>query len=218
MSLVLLADIKTYLGIPTLDTTQDAFLTQQEGLISDTVEAYCGRKFLIPGTSYVQSFYVEDYFRGISDLHLLNFPVSEITEVKDGDTIYTVGGGVLDEVRPNFSVGNIFRRRGFFIYGDIVQVTYKAGFAALPSPVASVIMSLVEERYNKKQSGVPLNFGSDVQSISIPGTISVAFDYSLQANDRKTKFGTILGNYLNVLDFYRSERVIVGQGKLSYVV
>jgi len=83
--------------------------------------------------------------------------------------------------------------------------------------VRSVVYSLVEERYNKKLNGVNLNFGSDIQSVSIAGTISVQFDYSLESNTRKIGMGTILGNYVNVLDKYRSERVISGSGRLAYV-
>jgi len=76
---------------------------------------------------------------------------------------------------------------------------------------------LVKERYNKHTSGIDLDFGSDIQSISIPGTISVAYDYSLQNNERKTAFGAILGNYVNTLDYFRSERPLIGSVRLEYV-
>jgi hypothetical protein len=80
-----------------------------------------------------------------------------------------------------------------------------------------VELSIIEERYNKKKSGISLNFGSDVQRVSIAGTISVDFDYSLQSNERVSAYGTILGNYINVLDQYRSERVLTGSGMITYV-
>ena len=73
------------------------------------------------------------------------------------------------------------------------------------------------ERYNKKSSGVDLNFGSDVQRVSIPGAISIDFDYSLSNNERKSAYGVILGSNSNILDDWRSERSVIGSGKLEYV-
>lgn len=190
-------------------TTYDTFLTEQEEIISQAVESYCGRKFL--SAAYVQKYYIDDYLRATQELTLFHYPLITLTSVLEDTTNITA------DVRPQSGFGRLFYRDGFFRFAEMVQVTYTAGFATLPAPLKSVILSLVEERYNKKVSGVPLNFGSDVQSISIPGTISVAFDYSLQANERKIKFGTILGNYVNALDYYRSERAIVGSGTISYV-
>ena len=87
----------------------------------------------------------------------------------------------------------------------------------MPTTIQYVVKAIVEERYNKKLSGVSLNFGSDVQRISIPGTISIDFDYTLTSNDRVNAFGNLLGSYLNLLDFYRSERAILGASRLNYV-
>ncbi len=47
--------------------------------------------------------------------------------------------------------------------------------------------------------------------------MSIDFDYTLQANERKTGFGMILGNYVNILDQYRSERPLIGAIKENYV-
>ena len=105
----------------------------------------------------------------------------------------------------------------WFAGGDIIEVVFTAGYEATPTPIVSIIYSLLEERYNKKVNGVDLNFGSDIQRISIPGAISVDFDYTLQANERKVAYGMILGNYVNVLDQYRSERPLVGATRLEYV-
>jgi hypothetical protein len=144
-------------------------------------------------------------------MELFHFPLVSVTSiVEDGSTLSP------SEYRVHLPTGIILKEDGFF-YAKQTVVTYSAGFATLPSPVKSVVTSVVEERYNKKSSGVNLNFGSDVQRISIPGAISIDFDYSLSNNDRKTPFGLILGNHLNVLDHYRSERAIAGSGKLVYI-
>lgn len=204
--LVTLSDMKSYLNIS--DNSQDAFLTDQLNLVSDTIEAYCRRVFNV--ATYEQTFYYQDY-EPVSKMELFHFPLVSVTSiVEDGTTLST------SEYRVNLPTGIIHKDCGFF-YAKQTVVTYSAGFATLPSPVKSVVYSVVEERYNKKSSGVNLNFGSDVQRISIPGAISIDFDYSLSNNDRKTPFGLILGNHLNVLDHYRSERAVVGSGKLVYI-
>lgn len=215
--LVSLEDIKSYLGIT--DTSQDTFLTGQEAVISQSVEGYCGRKFT--KANYIQTYYAEDYEPGTFLLQLFQYPVERVTSILDGTM------DISTEVRLHKETGTISYKRGFLTGWRFVNpasavdrtliVKYAAGYDELPAPIKSVILSLIEERYNKKKNGVSLNFGSDVQSISIPGTISIAFDYSLQSNERSVRFGTLLGNYVNVLDTYRSERVITGSGKLNYV-
>jgi hypothetical protein len=190
------------------DTTYDTFLTEQITIISDTVEAYCGRKFLT--VNAIETFYV-DTMEDLTEVTTYGFPIQIINSIKED-------GVDITDYRLNKNVGIISNPQGL-VSGQSAElvVDYDCGFTDTPSPVKSVVYSLVEERYNKKKSGVNLNFGSDVQRISIPGTISIDFDYSLQSNERKIKFGTILGNFVNVLDSYRSERVISGTGKLVYV-
>lgn len=188
------------------DTTYDQFLTDQITLISDSVEEYCNRKFL--AADYVQTFYRDE--EGVSQrLPLNNFPVNSIASVLEDVTAIT-------DYRVNNRTGFLYRKEGFFLSADELEVTYNAGYLDTPSPVKSVVYSLVEERYNKKKSGVNINFGSDVQRVSIPGTISIDFDYSLQSNERSSALGTILGNYINVLDAYRSDRAVVGTDRLIY--
>jgi len=92
-----------------------------------------------------------------------------------------------------------------------------AGYATIPTIILTVLDSLVQERYNKKVAGVDLNFGSDVQRVSIPGTISIDFDYSLSNNERKSSYGSIIGSYANILDDWRSERSVVGNSTLQFV-
>lgn len=206
--LVTVDEAKEYLGIT--EGTYDDFLELQEQIISDVVEEYCGRKFA--AANYVQTFYTNDYPDPTDFLPLFHYPVNSITSVIEGTTNRT------SEIRLHKPSGQItLPESTFFNSGDSVVVTYNAGFTSIPSAIKYVIYSLLGEVYNKRKSGVSLSFGSDVQSISIPGTISVAFDYSLQSNERKTKFGTLLGNYVNSLDPYRSERAVVGSGTVNYV-
>ena len=208
MGLVLSIDeITEYLG--ETSGTYDDFLTSQEAMLAESIEGYCGRKFN-QGT-YTQTFYKEDYPDGAVNLLLFHYPLISVTSVVENSE------DIKSNLRIHKPTGNLMNPDGFFVKDTKVIVTYVAGFASAPLPVKNVLLALLEERYNKKKSGVGLNFGSDVQSISIPGTISVAFDYSLQSNERKSAFGTFLGNYINVLDAYRSERRVVGSGTIAYV-
>ncbi len=202
-----LNNVKTRLGIS--GTTYDTFLTTQITLISDTIEAFCRRKFL--SAAYDQTFYRGDY-KTSQLLELYNYPVSAITSVKEDDVVLSS-----DTYRLHIPTGRIIRTSGYFFWPLKTVVRHVAGLSACPTPVLSVLDSLVQERYNKKVSGVDLNFGSDVQRISVPGAISIDFDYTLNNNERKSAFGTILGSNLNVLDAYRSERAVLGEGTLSYV-
>ena len=207
--LVSLADIKSYLGISSGDTTYDAFLTAQGQLISDTIEAYCNRKFEV--ATYTQKFYNDEFGMIVKSISTFHYPLKTVTSVTE-DTV------ALTDFRIHFPSGKLTNLLGFFSRGvKEVEVIYQAGYDVIPTPIQSVLLNLVQERYNKHISGVSLNFGSDVQSISIPGAISVQFDYSLQSNERKSAFGTLLGNYINVLDYYRSERSLIGEGVISYV-
>jgi len=219
--LVTLADMKAYLGIDSGDTSYDAFLTLQIQIISEAIESYCRRKFT--SATYIQKFYYEEMMeksKVIDTLQLYHYPtsaVSEVAEIEDSTSEITILAA--NEYRVNSSVAWVSRKnyQDFFQSGNIVQVTYTAGYTTIPFTIQNAVYSLVKERYNKNINGIDLNFGSDVQSISIPGTISVAYDYSLQNNERKTAFGAILGNYVNTLDYFRSERAVIGEVELKYV-
>lgn len=201
--LVTLQETKTYLSIPALNTTYDSFLTQQITVISDSIEKYCGRKFL--ENTYTQTIY-RDQLESKSDkqISLLHYPLISIESI-------TLDGLDVTGYRVEYDYSKLTKIDGFIGTGEELLIEYTAGYSETPSPIKQTIFSLIEEKYNKMKSGVSVNFGSDVQSISIPGTISIAYDYSLQGNDRKNGFGMILGNYLNVLDMYRSERRLIGK-------
>lgn len=207
--LVSLAEMKTYLGISA--TTYDTFLTEQITLISDTAETYCRRKF--NQATYTQTWYTDE----IKDrtnrlLQVFHFPIVSVTTVKV-DTV------LVDATlyRIHKDTGTVTMLDNFPSTWDELEIVYSAGYAAIPNQLKSVCYQLVEERYNKKVSGVSLNFGSDVQRVSVPGTISIDFDYTLQTNERSSAFGSILGNTLNVIDYYRSERNFDAIKEMEYV-
>lgn len=203
MSLVTLSEVKTYLGIPNGTTTYDDFITGQIAVYSEAVEAYCGRAFL--AQAYTQTIYRDQFERKTDKvIHLATYPLNTIAFIKLDDVLVT-------GYRVEYDISRLTHPYGFINQGEVLTISYNAGYAYTPAPVKQVIYSLIEEKYTKKTSGVSINFGSDVQSVSIPGTISIAYDYSLQANERKTAMGMLLGNYVNVLDMYRTERAVLGK-------
>ena len=191
-------------------TTYDAFLTEQLDLISEVVENYCGRKFL--QANYRQTFYRKDFDNAMKKLFLYHFPVSAVTSIEEDAEAIT-------NYRLHKDTGAIISDRYFLNPADILEVEFTAGYAYanIPKGIQSAVKTLVEERFNKSKSGVSLNFGSDVQRISIPGTISIDFDYSLSNNERKNAFGSIIGSQANVLDFYRSERPLMGSSRVEFL-
>lgn len=208
MGLDTLINVKSRLGITTSDN--DAFLQSQIDTLSDVIEAYCRRKFL--ENDYVQTFYRNEY-KISKMIELFHFPVSAVADVdQDGVFVDTT------EYRLHKPTGRIVSANGmsFFTAKETV-VTYTAGYTTCPTPVLSVLDALVSERYNKKISGVDLNFGSDIQRMSIPGVMSLDFDYTLTSNERSSAYGSIIGNYANVLDDWRSERALIGSGKMEYL-
>lgn len=191
-------------------TTYDAFLTEQLDLISEVVENYCGRKFL--QANYRQTFYRKDFDNAMKKLFLYHFPVSAVTSIEEDTEAIT-------NYRLHKDTGAIISDRYFLNPADVLKVEFTAGYsyANIPKGIQSAVKTIVEERFNKNKSGVSLNFGSDVQRISIPGTISIDFDYSLSNNERKSAFGSIIGSQANVLDFYRSERPMMGSSRVEFL-
>lgn len=214
--LVTLTEMKDRLGIA--DASQDDFLTEQLQIVSETIEAYCNRKFLT--ATYVQDFYEDLYteYASRESLLLACYPVQSITSIKE---IYQEESGDTENLlasvkyRLHKPTGKIYRLesmvkdRWFSNYNthNLVQVEFVAGVdqANLPLPLKEVVYSIVTERYNKYAAGIDVNFGPGVQRVSIPGVMSLDFDYSLDSNKRENKFGAIIGDHANVLDFYRSD-------------
>lgn len=215
MALVTLAEVKAYLGISA--NTYDTFLTEQINFVSAVIEGYCGRVF--NQATYTQDFYSQDYEFDQTELHLFHYPLVSITSIKPFNLVNNakVYLDPVTEYRINKPMAIVMSQSGLFSYCDGVEIIYSAGYATIPDILKNTCYGVIEGRYSKKVSGVNLNFGSDVQSISIPGTISIAFDYSLTSNERANAFGVVLGNYLNIVDKYRSHRAIVGEGKVTFV-
>lgn len=214
--LIPLFKVKEYLGIEASDTTYDAFLTEQILIISDAFERYCGRKFL--RSNYTQTFYRDELpSEWTRELFLCQYPVHSIASILVNDVEFT-------DYRLVKDTGLLRSRYGFFYSNvnidesaDELTVIYNAGFDILPATLRDVFYNLISERYNKKINNVDLNFGSNVQRVSIPGTISIDYDYTLESNSSGRAFGVIVRDSANVLDQFKSERKYIGVLREGYV-
>lgn len=205
-----LVNVKARLGITTND--DDVWLQNQINYISSIIEAYCGRIFT--QDEYIQTFYREDFVKRSPLLDLYHYPVSAVEEI------------IVDDVEKDISEWRLNKPTGYLTnlttswpQGSVMKVQFTAGYAAgqVPLPVLGVLDSLVGERYTKKKSGIDLNFGSDVQRISIAGAVSIDFDYSLSNNERSSAYGSVIGNNANILDHWRSDRAVQNVEKLIYI-
>lgn len=221
MSLVLLDDVKTRLGIPLGDNQYDDFLNQQITFVSATIEDYCGRKF--NKATYTQTFYYDEVVQKSipkDKLFLFHYPIDVLTSIEVDGEVQDVSDYRLNKTNASLIKTNSGRRVEFFNgCDDVVVIVYDAGYdqADIPVIIQEVCYGIIGERFNKHKLGIDVNFGSDVQRLSIPGTISIDFDYSLETNSRSRRHGNVIGNYANQLDPFRSERVIVGDIEEKYL-
>lgn len=208
-----LSEIKDYLQIPGATTDYDDFLTLQGEVTTDAIELYCQRKIM--AANYVETFYASDYVSDsapVKSVKTWEYPLNTITKIE-------LDGGLVDVADYRFSKdsGLITAEYGLFHCGKKLEITYNAGYTTLPPLLKYVYLNVIQGNYNKLKAGIDMNFGSDVQRVSIAGVMSLDFDYSLVSNEETTLMGTILGNYLNVVRQYRSERAVIGSGKVKYV-
>lgn len=222
MALVTLPKVKDYVGETTTDN--DTFLTEQIDIISEAVEGYCSRKF--EQATYTQTFEAQAYETASKfKVHTFHYPIISITSVKEIDpptsTEETITTYTLDKRQGLLRRTDDYNQRmpWFSVFGPAsqVEIVYNAGYATVPLIIQDTVCALVAERYNKKIAGVNIDFGANTQRVSIPGVMSIDFDYTLQANERTVRYGMILGNYVNNLDPFRSERVVTGEIRENYV-
>lgn len=215
MGLITLVDLKARLGIT--GTGDDDFLNIQIEYVSDVIEGYCGRKF--SQASYTQTYYSDDMLdrgRSLESIFSFHYPIISITSFKED-------GEDLSGYRTHVETGKFnkvesgYKESWFSDGSKEIEIVYEAGYAVIPTIITETLVAIIGERYNKHSSGVALDFGSDVQRVSIPGTISIDFDYTLENNSRSRRFGAVIGNHANMLDPFRSERVILGAIRTNYV-
>jgi len=231
MSLITLAELKTALNIVT--AADDTWLQSEIDLYSEIIDSYCARKFI--QNTYTQIYYREVFPQDVVfKLRLYHWPVTAIASIQlisrseSGNTTETLTANSEYRFNENGKITRLCNYRPISWDNDFgsqwyqnteIQVQYTAGYlqADVPLTIKNSMYAIIDERYRKYLSGQELNFGRDVQRMSIPGVISIDYDYTLTKNERESQFGMFLGDYANVLDFYRTDRALIGNIVEPYV-
>lgn len=215
MGIITLTQLKDYVGEST--NTYDDFLTDQIVLIQAAMEGYCGRKF--DEASYTQVYY-RDFITqaSVPKIWTFHYPVSAIASITE-DTLVDTDDYLLKPNNGQIRRMNDNSASVWFKDSKKITAIYTAGYAtgAAPRDLQQVVYAIGSENYSKKVAGVNINFGSNIQRISIAGVMSIDFDYTLDSNNRMAAYGMILGDWANVLDSYRSERAVLGEIHENYV-
>lgn len=215
MALCTLANVKTFLLIPSSDTSQDALLTLLIASVSSQVESYCNRVFG-----------VADYTDNIPPsfaqyLQLLNIPVNTVTSITVEGSVVPSGEYFL--YPQNKGCGQIYRPGGW--YGPLatrgltydpfaplitVAVVYNAGYvlpgdspisgvASLPADIQLATAQMVAKAYNLAQLG---NFGGNLtefhegaEGFSLGKTTEISADLFALTSGLPTEFASLLNPY-----------------------
>ena len=148
MALVTLADLKTFMGIDTLDVSQDAIITIFQDAVEQTVINYCDTDFTI------QTVTNERHDLQNSDiLTPENYPITSVDAVYLGIDTSGSNGILLDPTLYDWDEGAIyFRDEGVGRMRRGARVDYKWGYSAVPPDVKMAIYYSVKamlQRHNK---------------------------------------------------------------------
>lgn len=154
MPLTTLNDLKTFLGIPLLDTSKDTLLTMFKDAVEQSVINFCESDF----TSVVITNEVLDGTR--ADVIVPRYsPVISVQKVVVGCAMDGSGGAELDSTQFNFDE-NAIQLRGHTPFArGVIRVDYTWGYAAVPPDVKMVVYQSVKAEYQRYKSNTE-NVGS----------------------------------------------------------
>jgi hypothetical protein len=155
-NLVELATVKSYLGVIDnfliLDLLNDAVTDFIEGQINGDVSSggYCNRKFL--AADYTSSIYTGNDRK---NLLLRQYPINSITTIViDGTTLFPSGSSTLADL--GFYIDNEITGNLIYYYTwnswfpNNIEITYNAGFTAVPNDIVMAALKLIEQAWNQR--------------------------------------------------------------------
>lgn len=174
--------VKDYLEISA--ATYDTLITNLITRVCAFIESYCDRTFT--NATYTD----EIYSGGKKFIFLKNYPVTEFTKIeyKSGSnssptwTAFTVNDYDLIDERK-------LRRAGGFAPGENavwpagvnnIRITYKAGYAVVPSDLEQLIIELVAKKFNQRKSDGINN--ESVEGVSIGWTKTLSPEQKIVLN------------------------------------
>jgi len=141
-----LADVKTWLQIPSGTTTDDALLSALITQVSQWVDSYCNRN--LAQATYTE---VRDGKGGTRKM-IKNYPIQSITTVKIGSVIIPLSP---DGIQPGYTWdSNSITLHGYRFDKDQSNVTfvYSGGYPTgqIPSEITLAAIQLVALRYRSR--------------------------------------------------------------------
>jgi hypothetical protein len=157
--LCLVSEVKNYLGITTIDSTEDALIETLIDGVSKLFEMYCGTVF--EATEYTE-FYDGD---GTSCLFPYNYPITSISGIWD-DMSWEWGDNTKIEA-TNYRIKNsntiILRDIVFYDYEQNIKIIYTAGYITIPADIKQACVEETARKYKGKEhiDMVSLSFGTE---------------------------------------------------------
>lgn len=143
-----IAQAKSQLDIPTLDTSQDARLEQLVNAVSDYLENVTGRR--LKAQSYTHRFGGS----GTPFILLREYPVTAITTVYEDETWAFAGSSIILSTDYAIHKNVQVARRAPLTWQSTkalaIKVTYDAGFAAIPFDLQQAALTLLEVMFDMR--------------------------------------------------------------------
>jgi hypothetical protein len=141
-ALTTVAVAKEHLGIPALDTTQDARIELFINVASDRVSNYCERQIVAADVTDLRH-------GGMSNMLMLNeWPINAVTEIAiDNEGVFPPSSVIDPASYRVIDEGTLLYNTSFpYGYGN-VRVKYNAGYASIPSDIQMACLLFVEWLY-----------------------------------------------------------------------
>ena len=188
-----LKNAKDRLGIPSADTTKDAYITASIEASIAVAENYCKRYFM-EKLETVEYVWVNAY-----TIQLLRYPVQSVHTLQ-------VSGNSVPKYEVNKEAGLIiFNGR---VSDKNIHIHVDAGYAVLPSDLELALWSIFDGVYAQVSSGGGGASTDGIDSVSITGVGTIRYKASGAAAAMAVKpgaGGAIPMLALNLLDNYKLE-------------
>lgn len=171
-ALITLADLKTWLGITSVDAARDSRLEMYINTISTAIETYCNRKFK-------SATYTSEKYQATDEQELIlkNYPVTSITSLTYNDDTLTEAD---EDFELDEDTGILFREEGWaktgygnYLSGKIdfpernITVTYVAGYSTIPEDLKMVCYEACSNLYDLKAAGAGGISSKHVADVSV---------------------------------------------------
>lgn len=161
------ATIKSYLGVPSGSTSEDAAITAALNAADQEIDNICGRTFAVPGATSVKTYLpTSDKYAIVDDIAQLSGLVVKLDSSDDGtyDVTLAASSYIMDGNSAPYTVlrrvdGNSFYR--FHSNRPTIEVTAYHGFGmSVPYPIVQASTILAARLYQRRSSPLGVTAGT----------------------------------------------------------